>query len=106
MSVLDISSIDEGEKLEELDFAGVTPLDEGPTYGELLEHEAELARSFPDPDLVDRSAFEEGLEVGRQMLARELIDGAPGGFKSQADAARWARWAAHRLNTVIACPKI
>ncbi len=104
MSIVDIHSVDEGQQLEELDFVGVEPYDEGPDYDQLLLEEAEIATG--SPDCLDRSAFEDGVEVGRSVLAQELLDHAPGGFINQADAARWARWVAHKLDRIVALPRV
>lgn len=105
MSVLDIHSQDGGIQLEELEFAGVEPRREGPDYEELLAEEAKLA-AF-DPETLDRSAFEDGVEVGRLTLAHELLERAPGGgFDSQADAARWGRWVVHQLRHLLKAPRL
>ncbi len=104
MSIVDIHSMDGGQQLEELDFVGVGPIDEGPDYEQLLLEEAEIATG--SSDCRDRSAFQDGLEVGRSILAQELLEQAPGGFGSQAEAARWARWAAHKLGRIVATPRI
>lgn len=104
MSVLDIHSYDDGEQLEELDFVGITPRCDGPSYEQLLEEEAEIAKGLPER--MERSAFEDGVDVGRGVVAQQLLKRAPDGFSSQADAARWARWAVHVLNRIIADPKI
>ncbi len=104
MSIVDIHSVDEGQQLEELDFVGVEPCDEGPDYEQLLLEEAEIATG--SSERLDRSAFEDGVEVGRSLLAQELLDNAPGGFNSQTDAARWARWVAHILDRIVASPRV
>lgn len=104
MSVLDIHSQDGGLQLEDLEFAGVEPKRDGPNYEELLAEEAKLA-AF-DAEALDRSAFEDGVEVGRLGLAHELLERAPGGgFDNQADAARWGRWVAHQLRHLIKAPR-
>ncbi len=103
MSIIDMHSIDEGQQLEDLDFAGVDPMHEGPDYEQLLAEEAEIAAGSVDRR--DRSAFEDGVEIGRQLMARDLLEQAPGGFSCQASAARWARWAVHRLNRTLATPR-
>lgn len=102
MSVLDISSVDGGLQLEELNFAGVEPVEDGPSYEELLSQEAKIASG--DFECRDRSAFKEGLEIGRQTVAQELLERSPGGFSNQAEAARWARWVAHRLDRISSEP--
>ncbi len=103
MSVIDIYSVDDGQHLEELDFAGIDPImDEGPDYEQLLAEEAEIAAGCVERK--DRSAFEDGVEVGKQLMARDLLEVAPGGFSCQADAARWARWVVHKLNRTLADP--
>ena len=96
--------MDGGQQLEGLDFVGVEPIDEGPDYDQLLLEEAEIATGSSEHR--NRSAFEDGTEVGRSILAQELLDQAPGGFSSQAEAARWARWAAHMLSRVVATPRL
>lgn len=103
MSVMDIYSVDEGEQLEELDFAHVDHRDEGPDYEQLLAEEAEIASGSVERR--DHSAFEDGVEIGKQLIARDLLEVAPGGFTCQADAARWARWVVHKLNRTLAEPR-
>ncbi len=103
MSVIDIYSVDEGQQLEELDFAGVDPMYEGPDYEQLLTEEAEIEAGCAERQ--ERSAFEDGVEIGKQLMARDLLEVAPGGFSCQADAARWARWAVHKLNRTLADPR-
>ncbi len=104
MSIIDIHSMDGGQQLEDLDFVGVEPCDEGPDYDQLLLEEAEIATG--SSDCRDRSVFADGVEVGRSTLAQELLDEAPGGFASQAEASRWARWAAHKISRIVATPRL
>lgn len=104
MSVIDIHSYDDGTQLEELDFAGVVPQGDGPDYEQLLAEDSDIFAGVGDR--MERSAFEDGSEVGQMVLAQELLEHAPGGFSSQAEAARWARWAHHRLNSLLKTPKL
>lgn len=104
MSIVDIHSVDGGQQLEDLDFAGIEPYHDGPDYDQLLIEEAEIASGSPEH--LDQSAFEDGSEVGRSVLAQELLDAAPGGLANQAEAARWARWVAHQLERIVATPKL
>lgn len=104
MTVLDIHSQDGGLELDELDFIGLDKLTEGPSYEELLAEETKIA-SF-DQEAIDRSAYSDGYEVGQLTLADELLEAAPGGLASQAEAARWARWVAYQLQRVQRTPKL
>lgn len=101
MSTVEINS---DQVSEELEPAGIAPLYDGPSYEDLLDREAKIA-SFNE-EAIDRSAYEDGVEVGRLMLADELLELAPGGFKSQAEAARWGRWVAYQLRLVTKQPRI
>lgn len=104
MSVFKILFHNQDQSVEELNFACVEARSEGPDYEQLLKEEAEIASE--SCEYLEQHAFEDGVDVGRLLLAEELIENASDGFSSQAEAARWARWAVHKLGRALAKPHI